>query len=56
MAHGEKGSHSPGPTQDTATKIVFRDVLPSKTRRGSKPRVNMYESRSALRMTISMIN
>lgn len=56
MIHVERGSHSPGPVQETAAETAVEVVSAYKTRRGSKPRVSRYESKSELRMTISMIH
>ena len=56
MTHVERGSHSPGPKQETAAETGVETVPPCKIRRNSKPRVSRYENKSELQMTISMIH
>ena len=56
MTHVERGSHSPGPTQETAAETGVEIVLPCKIRRNSKPRVSRYENKSELQTTIRMIH
>ena len=56
MTHVERGSHSPGPTQETAAETGVEIVPPCKIRRNPKPRVSRYENKSELQMTVSMIH